>query len=454
MTMKRSVFKRIEDWDKLRKRKPLILMGARQVGKTWLMDEFAKKYYPHDTVRVNFMKNERLRSRFETVDLDPKTVLEVISIETGRKIEPGRTLLVLDEIQESARAITSLKFFNEDMPELAVMAAGSLLGLALNRKKQCSKGDSAKSSFPVGKVSFLDVSPMTFEEFLLAIGEDAKCDILKRREWKLIDAFHDAFCDLLRKFYFIGGMPEAVLTYATKGDFMSVRMAQTDMLRAYDEDFAKHAEGSMLEKIRLIWNSIPAQLAKENKKFVYTALRQGARAREYEAALSWLDDAGMIRMVHNVSSPLMPLAGYEQFGSFKLYAHDVGLVGAMTNLPPQMLLEGNGMFTHFKGALTEQFVLQEMAAYGLHPSYWSPDDAKAEVEFLAQIGASIYPVEAKAETNLKAKSLMSYIARYKPARALRLSMSRRNTSGVVEDYPLYAIHEMLDDALIWRADLV
>lgn len=439
--MERSILTRMEDWDKAKRRKPLILMGARQVGKTWLMDEFARKCYPADTVRVNLMKNERLRTLFETIDLDPKTVTDVISIETGKRIVPGRSLLIIDEIQESARAITSLKFFNEDMPELAVMAAGSLLGLALNRKR---KG-ATKASFPVGKVSFLDVPPMTFEEFLAAVGEDAKCNALRRRDWKIVGAFHASFCELLKKYYFIGGMPEAVLAYREEGDFMSVRKAQKEILKAYDKDFAKHSEGAMLEKIRLLWNSIPSQLAKENKKFIYTALRQGARAREFEVALEWLDDAGMLRMAHNVSTPLMPLAGYEEFGSFKLYAHDVGLVGAMTNLPQQTLLEGSEMFTHFKGALTEQFVAQEMGAYGLKLNYWSPDDAKAEIEFLAQIGQSIYPIEAKAATNLKAKSLMSYIARYKPAKALRLSMSRRGSSGVIEDYPLYAIHEMLDE---------
>lgn len=444
--MERSIFKQMEEWDKSKRRKPLILMGARQVGKTWLMDEFAHRYYPNDTVRVNLMKNERLRTRFETIDLDPKTVTEVISIETGKSIEPGKTLLVIDEIQESARAITALKFFNEDMPELAVLAAGSLLGLALNRKKKGKKSDSAKASFPVGKVSFLDVPPMTFEEFLLAIGENAKCNILRRRDWKMVRTFHDSFCELLKKFYFIGGMPEAILAYMSNDGFMTVRATQKEILKSYDEDFAKHANGAMLERVRLLWNAIPAQLAKENKKFIYTALRAGARAREYEAALNWLDDAGMIRMVHSVSAPLMPLAGYEEFNAFKLYAHDVGLVGAMTNLPQQTLLEGSEIFTHFKGALTEQFVAQELCAYGFSPRYWSPDDAKAEIEFLVQVGTSICPVEAKAETNLKAKSLTSYIARYSPTRALRLSMSKRNNSGVIEDYPLYAIHEMLTES--------
>ncbi len=437
--MKRFILEKLEDWNKSERKKPLVLMGARQVGKTWLMDEFARRHYKGETVSVNLMKNERLRARFESIDLDPKTVAEVISIETGKHIEPGRTLLIIDEIQESPRALTSLKFFNEDMPSLAVMAAGSLLGLALSRRGNHGE----RASFPVGKVSFLDVPPMTFEEFLIAIGESAKCDMLRRLDWKMAGVFHDSLCELLKKYYFIGGMPEAVLSYAEGRDFMSVRDVQREVLRSYDEDFAKHVDGAMLAKIRLLWNSIPSQLAKENKKFVYTALRQGARAREYEAALEWLEDAGMARIVRNVSSPLMPLAAYEAFAAFKLYAHDVGLVGAMVDLPQQTLLEGNSIFTHFKGALTEQFVAQELGAESMKPNYWSPDDAKAEIEFLVQCGGMVYPIEAKAETNLKAKSLMSYMTRYSPAKALRLSMARRNSSGAIEDYPLYAVREML-----------
>jgi predicted AAA+ superfamily ATPase len=370
----------------------------------------------------------------------------VISLETGRRIVPGTTLLVLDEIQESPRALTSLKFFREELPQLAVMAAGSLLGLAVNRRKRREDGaDNHKASFPVGKVSFLDIPPMTFEEFLLAIGEEAKCDALRNRNWRLVGLFHDSFCELLRKYCFIGGMPEAVKAYAESGDILSVGEAHRSILRAYDEDFAKHADGALLAKIRLLWNSIPAQLAKENKKFVYTALREGARAREYEVALEWLEDAGMVRMVRNVSTPLLPLAAYEEFSSFKLYAHDVGLVGSMAKLPPQALLEGNALFTHFKGALTEQFVLEELHAAGIAPNYWAPDNIRAEIEFLLQLGASVFPLEAKAETNLKAKSLKSYIDRFQPSKALRVSMAPRCSGETIEDYPLYAIPEMVAD---------
>ncbi len=442
--MQRLIIDKMFAWDESTVKKPLILMGARQVGKTWLIEEFARRKYAGNTVIVNFMKNERLRLRFESMDLDPKLLTEAISIEVGRKIIPGKTLLVLDEIQESPRALTALKFFNEEMPDLAVIAAGSLLGLALSRKKRREANSTqAKASFPVGKVSFLDVPPMTFEEFLLAVGEEAKYEALQKCDWKMIGLFHDSYCELLRKYCFIGGMPEAVQTFVEEGDFVSVSQVHKAILRAYDEDFSKHADGALLAKIRLLWNSIPAQLAKENKKFIYTALRKGARAREYEVALEWLEDAGMIRMVRNVSTPLMPLVAYEEFGAFKLYAHDVGLVGAMADVPSQILLEGDGLFTHFKGALTEQYVLEELYAQGISPSYWSPDNIMAEVEFVVQVGTMICPLEAKAGVNLKAKSLKSYVERFNPRKALRVSMSKRSSGARIEDYPLYAIPEML-----------
>lgn len=441
--MKREIISKIEKWNQASQRRPLILMGARQVGKTWLMDEFARQYYPDDTVAVNFMKSERLRNRFEQMDLDTRSVMEVLSIETSKRIIPGKTLVLLDEIQESPRALTSLKFFAEDLPELAVMAAGSLLGLAVNRKKKKADTESPKASFPVGKVSFLDVPPFTFSEFLSAVGEEEKSHLLKSRSWKTIALFHDSFRELLKKYMFIGGMPEAIAAYVENGDFMAVSAAHKAILKAYDEDFAKHADGALLPKIRLLWKCIPSQLARENKKFIYTALREGARAREYEFALEWLADAGMIRIVRNVSAPLMPLAAYEDFGAFKLYAHDVGLLGAMARLPQQALLEGNALFTHFKGALTEQYVLEELCACGVEPNYWTQDNIKAEIEFLAQIGNSIFPIEVKAETNLKAKSLKSFIERYKPRKALRISMSKRLTGAEIEDFPLYAIPEMV-----------
>jgi hypothetical protein len=405
------------------------------------MDTFADECYPNDTVKVNFMKSGRLRAMFETIDIDPQTILEAIALETGKMVKAGKTLLILDEIQESPRALTALKFFSEEMPELAVLAAGSLLGLAVNREKK-RDGDE-RASFPVGKVEFLDVPPMTFGEFLVAIGEEAKERALRDGKWKLIEAVHESYCELLKRYLFVGGMPEAVSVYAERRDFSEVRKTQKAILRAYDEDFAKHLEGIALAKTRLLWNSIVSQLAKENKKFVYTALRPGARAREYEASLEWLEDAGMVKAVRSVTLPAMPLAAYEEFGAFKLYAHDVGLISAMAGLPQWTLLEGDGIFTHFKGALTEQFVLEELLAYGVEARYWSASDAKAEVEFLIQVDGKVYPLEAKAAQNLKAKSLKSYIERFNPEKALRVSMGKRTSGAKIEDYPLYAIAEMV-----------
>ena len=324
--MKRDILASIYDWEKSRYRKPLILMGARQVGKTWLMTEFASQHYPKNTIYVNFMDNDLLRDQFTNINIDAHSVVETISLATGKSIKEGKTLLIFDEIQESPRALTSLKFLCEEMPGLAVMAAGSLLGLSLNRKKKRGKGNqyTNKASFPVGKVDFLDIRPLTFREFLTAIGEDRK--------------------------------------------------AQKDILLAYDKDFAKHAKNKyLLSKLRLLWNNIPAQLAKENKKFIYKSLRTGARAREYEEALQWLKDAGMVHQHFRVNPPRMPLRSYEDYSSFKLFMHDVGLLGAMSNLPAKTLLEGSDIFTNFNGSLTEQYVLQELVAANIASNYWTPD---------------------------------------------------------------------------------
>ncbi|MBR4611231.1 MAG: ATP-binding protein [Kiritimatiellae bacterium] len=437
--MNRDILDKIDRWNSSTQRKPLILMGARQTGKTWLLRAFSQKRYSDDTVFVDLHDNEPLRNAIEEGTTDAVGILELIATAMGRKIVPGRTLLVLDEIQESPRTLTSLKYFHEKMPNLAIMAAGSLLGLALNREERRSKEVSAKVSFPVGKVSFLEVLPMSFGEFLDAMGEEEKRVRLKEEAWSTISAFHETFANLLKKYYFVGGMPEAVANYAENRDFKDVRKIQMELLKAYDKDFAKHAQPQLLPKIRLLWNSIPGQLAKENKKLIYTALRPGARAREYETALQWLDDAGMIRQVHRVSRPGIPLKAYEDFSAFKLYAHDVGLLGAMCGIKAQMLIEGHNLFTHFKGALTEQFVLQELVASGVSPYYWSTDEGMAEVEFIVQGAEGIYPLEVKAETNLQAKSLKSYRERFSPPKCLRTSLAEYSIGKFTDDIPLYAI---------------
>ena len=447
--MKRDILARINDWNSSgSQRKPLVMMGARQVGKTWLMKAFADERYPNDTVFVDFRDDETLCNAIEDGKVDALGILELISTATGRKIVPGRTLLLLDEIQESPKTLASLKYFHEKKPELAVIAAGSLLGLALNRNdRRRTKVAEKKVLFPVGKVNFMEIPPMTFGEFLDAVGEGEKRRRIEERAWPVIGALHVAYSDLLKRYYFVGGMPEAVSVYSSEHDFAAVRKVQEEILLAYDKDFAKHAPPSLLPKIRLLWNAIPGQLAKENKKLVYKALRPGARARDYETALQWLEDAGMVHQIHRVSRPGMPLKAYEDFSAFKLYAHDVGLLAAMSAIPQRTIIEGNELFTHFKGALTEQFVLEELVARGVKPYYWSTDEGMAEVEFVAQGEEAVYPIEVKAERNLQAKSLKSYIDRFTPRKSLRTSLSEHGVGKSIDEIPLYAVGSIVDDYL-------
>ena len=437
--MQRDVFKKIIDWNSSRKRKPLILMGARQVGKTWLMDAFANEFYPDAYVKVDLQRDDMLRAKIDNSNIDPKTMLDLMQAATGKQIVPGRTLLIIDEIQESHKALNSLKYFNQEMPDLAIIVAGSLLGLAMGKSDEARKRKGReRGSFPVGKVSFLDVHPMSFSEFVRAVDNPFRLKALEAGDWKLLDAMREDFTTLLRKYLFVGGMPEAVADFAENGDYAGVRMAQDEILAAYDADFVKHAPPELLAKIRLLWKNIPAQLAKENRKFIYTALKSGARAREYETALNWLDDAGMIHQVFRASPPRLPLASYQDFSAFKLYMHDVGLLGAMSGISPSMLLDGDALFTNFKGAMTEQFVLQELAASGVTPSYWSSDSGNAEVEFVVQGEKNVFPVEAKAGINTKAKSLKVYRGLFNPPYAIRTSLQPYHDGENVKDIPLYA----------------
>ena len=440
--MERNVFKKIVEWNADRARKPLVLMGARQVGKTWLMDAFAEQFYPGKCVKVDLQENERLRARIDESDLDSRSLVDLIQAATGKAVVPGETLLVMDEIQESPRALNALKYFNQEMPRLAVMVAGSLLGLAVG-KSETTRAARPRSSFPVGKVHFLDVAPMSFAEFLRALGNPYLVEAVESRTWALLDAMHDDFTALLRKYFFVGGMPEAVGAFAEDGNYAAVRAIQADLLRGCDADFAKHAPPEWLAKIRLLWRNVPAQLSKENKKFVYAALKTGARAREYESALQWLDDAGMVHRVFRVSPPRIPLLSYQDFSAFKLYVHDVGLLGAMSGIEARTLLDGNALFTNFKGAMTEQFVLQELVAAGVAPYYWSSDSGNAEVEFAVQGADAVFPVEAKAGINTKAKSLRVYRDLFHPPFAIRTSLQRHREGATVKDVPLYAFGALL-----------
>ena len=440
--MKREVSASISTWNVSAGRKPLILMGARQVGKSWLLNDFAATSYPGKAVFVNFMEMERLRRNVESSNLDPQTLLGLIELETGKQVVPGRTLLVLDEIQESPRALTALKFFQEKLPSLAVIAAGSLLGLSLRGGGRQSASRSP-GSFPVGKVDFLEVGPLTFGEFLSAMEMDRRRLALAEEQWELVRLQHETYIDLLKNYFFVGGMPEAVNAYRNTHSYHQVRRVQEAILTAYDKDFEKHAPPPLLAKLRLLWNNIPAQLAKENKKFIYTAMRAGARAREYEEALQWLDDAAMVRVLRRVGTPRLPLKAYEDFSAFKLYLVDVGLLGALSELAPEMLLDGNDIFTNFKGALTEQFALQEFQALGVKPRYWTSDSGTAEVDFVVQGVQSVYPVEAKASRNLKARSLSVYRELFHPARCYRVSLEQYRPEGTVRDFPLYAIEQLV-----------
>ncbi len=439
--MQRDCLQKIFDWKNGRKRKPLVLMGARQVGKTWLMEEFAKREFPHDHVVVNFMRKRSLCEQLRTGDIDPASLLRLLQTATGKRIVPGKTLLILDEIQECPSALTSLKFFREDMPELAVMAAGSLLGLSFGMRTDdtpSAKGN-PDSSFPVGQIDRLNVYPMTFSEFLVACGKEALVSAVKEGDWRTVSLMAPEYETLLKNYFVTGGMPEAVGDWLETASFAEVRRTQRKILLDYDDDFKKHAPVELLPRIRLVWNSIAAQLAKENKKFLYSSLKTGARAREFEVALEWLRDAGMVYRHHRVCPPRLPLAHYMDFSAFKLFMHDVGLLGAMSMLKPEIVLEGNSLFTNFKGALTEQFVLQELTANEIMTGYWTPDSGIAEVDFVLQGDRVACPLEVKAATNTKAKSLGVYMREYNPSIALKSSLKSYSDSGSVCSVPLYAL---------------
>lgn len=377
---------------------------------------------------VNMESNPLVKNLF-AMDFNIDRILVGLQIETGMTIDVD-TLLIFDEIQEAPEAITALKYFHENAPEYDILCAGSLLGVALNRH----------TSFPVGKVEFLDLYPLTFTEFLAAIGEDLLTQLLKSKDWALINGFAPKFIELLRQYYYIGGMPEAVHTFAKNKSFEEVRAIQKRILTAYEQDFSKHAPNEIVPRIRMLWNSIPAQLTKENKKFIYGIIRQGARAKDYELAMAWLIDCGLIHRINNVTKPAIPLKAYEDFNAFKLFLLDVGLLAAMVDLDVRTLLEGNVIFQEFKGALTEQYALQQFAARSdISSYYWSPGNSRAEIDLLIQHQGEVIPVEVKAEENLQSKSLRVYYNKYKPDRVIRTSMSNYREENWMTNLPLFAL---------------
>lgn len=426
--MNRSALNTLIAWKEAGNRKPLIIRGARQVGKTWLMTTFGKEYY-EQTAYLNFESNPVLKNLFGG-GFDADKILTGMEIATGLSIGSGNTLLVLDEIQEAPAAVIALKYFQENLPQYHIICAGSLLGVALHQN----------SSFPVGKVSFMDLQPLSFPEFLVAVGESRLSELLSKQDWSLSRSFSDRFGYLLRLYYFIGGMPEAVATYAQTKNLSEVRRVQTNILAAYEQDFSKHAPPHTVPRIRMLWNSIPSQLAKENKKFIYGIIRTGARAKDYEIALGWLRDCGLIYQVYQVSKPAFPLKAYEKPNYFKIFMVDVGLLTAMASIDEKVLLEGHRIFTEFKGALTEQFALQQLKSLpDLPVYYWSAENTRAEVDFVIQAASQIIPVEVKAEKNLQAKSLKVYRDKFHPQICIRSSMADYGNEGGITDIPLYAL---------------
>lgn len=426
--MYRDAIEKLEKWKNRKNRKPLIVRGARQVGKTWLMREFGRKNY-EKCAYISMDENERMENVFrDAFDID--RILLALEIEAGFKITPEDTLIIFDEVQEVPRALKALKYFCEQAPQYHIMAAGSLLGIALHEG----------TSFPVGKVDFLDLYPMTFREFLLACGQERFVQLMEQHDYAMMGNFRTELIDYLKYYYYVGGMPEAVQEYVQEKDFRTVREVQNKLLTAYENDLSKHAPAEMVTKIRMLWNSIPTQLAKENKKFVYGLVREGARAREYEVAITWLMDVGLVYKVERVKKPDFPLRAYQDFSAFKLFVLDVGLLGAMSRLNAKVILEGDRMFEEFKGALTEQYVLQQLIVHEENDIfYWSSEKGTGELDFLIQMDDKIVPIEVKAEENLQAKSLRSFVQKYDMKYAVRTSMSDYREQDWMVNYPLYDV---------------
>ena len=429
--MYRIAIEKLYKWKNSKRRKPLIIEGARQVGKTWLMKEFGKQAYA-DTVYINFDSNSRMADLF-SADLDTDRLIMGLELYAGRKINPDNTLLIFDEVQEVPRALASLKYFYENAPQYHIVCAGSLLGIALHQG----------TSFPVGKVDFLKLYPLSFSEFLMATGNERFAELLKKQDYEMITSFKQTYIDALKHYYFVGGMPEAVQSFAESKDFNEVRAIQKRILAAYEQDFSKHAPNEIVPKIRMLWNSIPSQLARENKKFIYGLVREGGRAREYETAIMWLSDCGLVHKVSRVNAAGIPLKAYEDLKAFKLFIVDVGLLGCMTGLRQRTLLDGDDLFVEFKGALTEQYVCQQLKTVeDLGIYYYTNDRGSCEIDFVVDNGEQIVPIEVKAETNLRAKSLKTYRERFEPELSVRTSMADYKKEDWLLNLPLYAIENI------------
>lgn len=429
--MYRVAMENLLNWKQSKHRKPLIIEGARQVGKTWLMKEFGRQTYKN-TVYINFDSNSRMAELFAS-DLDTDRLIMGLELYAGHKIDADNSLLIFDEVQEVPRALASLKYFCENAPQYHIVCAGSLLGIALHQG----------TSFPVGKVDFLKLYPLSFKEFLMAVGKERFAELLDKHDFQMITSFKQIYIDTLKHYYYVGGMPEAVQIFAENKDFNEVRIVQKRILAAYEQDFSKHAPNEIVPRLRMLWNSIPSQLAKENKKFIYGLIREGARAKDYETALLWLCDCGLVHKVSRINTANIPLKAYEDLKAFKLFVVDVGLLSCMVGLRQQTLLDGNDLFVEFKGALTEQYVCQQLKTVeDLNIYYYTNDRGSCEVDFVVDTGEQIIPVEVKAEVNLRAKSLKTYHEKFSPTVSIRTSMSDYKKEDWLINLPLYAIEQI------------
>lgn len=425
--MERTIYKELKKWKQSEGRKPLLLQGARQVGKTYILKEFGRREYRH-VAYINCDESEAMRGMFYNYDI-PR-IVRGLSAVSGVPIHPADTLIVIDEIQEVERGLSSLKYFCENAPEYHVAVAGSLLGITLHEG----------TSFPVGKVDMLYMYPMDFEEFLLAVGKEQYVRVLQDRDWETMSVLHASLEELLRQYYFVGGMPEAVQAYSLRGDIWEVRSIQERILGAYRNDVSKHAPAREIPRINMVFGSIPSQLARDNKKFVYGAVKKGARANDFEIAIQWLIDAGLLHKVCRISKPALPLKFYEDLNAFKLFLLDCGLLGALSQTPPSQMLIGNNVFEEYKGAFSENYVLLQLLTIPhTYVYYYSNDNSTLEIDFVVQHDAAVIPVEVKAEENLRAKSLRSYVSANPGLKGMRFSMSGYRDQDWMTNVPLYAV---------------
>lgn len=426
--MKRFAMDKLVEWKNSSTRKPMLVMGARQVGKTWLMKEFGKAHYGN-TAYISFYNNKRAADIFKA-DYDIKRLIMNLSIEARTEIVPEKTLLVFDEIQEAPNVLESLKYFCEEAPEYHIIAAGSLLGVALH----------SGVSYPVGKVDILDLYPLSYREFLYAMDEPKLAELLLTKDYSMIDVFADKYLFYLKNYYYVGGMPAIVDYFREHKNYEAVRQMQNSILRQYKGDFGKHVTARELPRINMVWDGIPIQLAKENKKFFFGQIKKGARSSDFEMAIQWLLDCGLIHKVYRVNEPNVPLSAYKNFSAYKLFTVDIGLLGAMSELDAMSILEGNEIFVEFKGALTEQYVLQQIISDTQYtPYYFGTEKAAFEQDFMIQAGKNIIPIEVKAEGNIHSASLKSFCNKYHPKKAVRFSTRKYIHQEWLENIPLYAV---------------